>query len=100
MGMECALLVLLINVAALYECIACVLVEGWEAPLGPGPGVEVLQPGGGVQSGAPHRARARDRVLDTACTQISIVSSVYNLTVAEQVSIKVLKSPRDSIRYK
>ena len=83
-------------------CIACVRVEGWEAPLGPGPGVEVAQPGGGVQGGAPHRVRARDRVLDTACTQISILSSIYNSTVAEQVSITltVLKSSRDSIRYK
>ena len=51
-------------------------VEGREAPLRPGPGVEVSQPGGGVQGAAPHRARARGRVLDTACTQISIVSTI------------------------
>ena len=52
-------------------------VEGWEAPLRPGPGVEVSQPGGGVQGAAPHHARARGRVLDTACTHISILSSIY-----------------------
>ena len=78
-------------------CIACVRVEGWEAPLGPGPGIEVLQPGGGVQGGAPHRVRARDRVLDTACTQISIVSSSRAVI---SITLTVLKSSRDSIRYK
>ena len=76
-------------------CIACVRVEGREAPLRPGPGVEVSQPGGGVQGGAPHRVRARDRVLDTACTQISIVSSSRAVI---SITLTVLKSSRDSIR--
>ena len=82
-------------------CIACVRVEGWEAPLGPGPGVEVAQPGGGVQGGAPHRVRARHRVLDTACTQISILSILSSSRAVISITLTVvLKSSRDSIRYK
>ena len=77
-------------------------VEGGEAPLRPGPGVEVSQPGGGVQGGAPHHARARGRVLDTACTHISIVSTIYPVSFNSSLAVKylsisltVIMSPRE-----